>query len=125
MKISDVMVRDPVCAETWQPLSLIRQVMLENSFSYLPCNTNEGWKIVSDLELAKYLRHNNSQSRKSRMVESLTDAVKVHTPLLQNVVTCHHQVSAEEALSLCRDRPLLVLGNTDHVIGIVTAFDLL
>ena len=30
------MTRNPVCAHPWQPVSFIRQTMLENSFSYIP-----------------------------------------------------------------------------------------
>jgi hypothetical protein len=32
----DYMVREPVCASSWQPLSFIRQQMLAHSFTYLP-----------------------------------------------------------------------------------------
>lgn len=35
-KIGDYMVRNPVCASEWQPVSFVRQMMLENSFSYIP-----------------------------------------------------------------------------------------
>jgi hypothetical protein len=37
-RIGDYMVRMPVCACMWHPLSFIRQTMLANSFSYLPVN---------------------------------------------------------------------------------------
>ena len=54
--VSDFMVRDPVCAHLWQPISLIRQRMLTNSFSCLPVqNEEEQWCLVSDLQIAMYL----------------------------------------------------------------------
>src|SRR5262249_32601868 len=34
--VENYMVRNPVCAELWQPISLIRQQMLANSFSFMP-----------------------------------------------------------------------------------------
>jgi hypothetical protein len=34
--VSDFMVRNPVCAEAWQPIGFIRQQMLANSYSFLP-----------------------------------------------------------------------------------------
>lgn len=40
--VSDYMVRDPVCAHLWQPVSLVRQQMLTNSFSYLPVQDTTG-----------------------------------------------------------------------------------
>jgi hypothetical protein len=39
MKIGELMVPNPICAEFWHPLSFIRQTMLESSFSYLPVLT--------------------------------------------------------------------------------------
>jgi hypothetical protein len=34
--VGDFMVRNPICAELWQPISYIRQQMLASSFSFLP-----------------------------------------------------------------------------------------
>ena len=34
--ITDYMVRNPVYAYAWQPVSFVRQMMLANSFSYIP-----------------------------------------------------------------------------------------
>jgi hypothetical protein len=33
--VGDFMVRNPVCAEPWHPISFVRQAMLANSFSFL------------------------------------------------------------------------------------------
>jgi hypothetical protein len=55
-KIGDIMVRTPVTAEEWHPVSYVRQIMLTNSFSYLPiCRAGE-WKLISDYRLAAFLR---------------------------------------------------------------------
>ena len=58
-QVGDFMVRNPVCAYLWQPLSFIRQTMPANSFSYLPVATgDEGrpvWQVISDSRLARYL----------------------------------------------------------------------
>src|SRR5439155_14524227 len=52
-QIGDYMVRNPVYAALWQPLSFVRQEMLVNSFSYLPVAIEErsgkDWRLVSDL----------------------------------------------------------------------------
>ena len=34
--VGEFMVREPICASFWLPLSFIRQQMLKNSYSYLP-----------------------------------------------------------------------------------------
>src|ERR1035441_1611646 len=75
MKIGELMVPNPICAEIWHPLSFIRQTMLESSFSYLPVQTTadgkSAWKLVSDLELARYLKTaRNAEERKSRLVQT-------------------------------------------------------
>ncbi len=54
-RIGDYMVRNPVCAHEWQPISFIRQIMLENSFSHIPFRREEQkeWQVISDLDVAK------------------------------------------------------------------------
>ncbi len=37
--VENYMVRNPTCAECWQPISLIRQQMLANAFSFMPVKT--------------------------------------------------------------------------------------
>src|SRR5258708_23556055 len=49
-RAGDFMVKNPVCAYLWQPLSFIRQTMLVNSFTYLPVAAGEGerasWRMI-------------------------------------------------------------------------------
>jgi hypothetical protein len=40
--VGDYMVRGPICAEPWQPISFIRQRMLANSFSFLTLTEHVG-----------------------------------------------------------------------------------
>ena len=76
-KVGDYMVRDPVCAYLWQPISFIRQQMLAHSFSYLPVyvEVDPAWKLVSDLLIAKYLRSISDDDRKTRLAKSLQEAI--------------------------------------------------
>jgi len=124
--VGDYMVRHPVCAELWQPLSFIRQQMLANSFSYLPVKSDAGvWCLVSDLDIATYLG-TDATERKPRLAQSLRAA---HIPL-QATTPCTIDIPLEEALlRLSKEkRPLLVCRQDQDeqvLIGIVTAFDLL
>ena len=62
IKVSDYMVKAPVSVERWQPVAHARQLMLTHSFSFLPVNL-EGWKLVSELSVARFLRnHPDRQS---------------------------------------------------------------
>ena len=80
---SDFMVRGPVTAEPWQPLSFIRQTLLANSFSYLPVRFgDEPWCLISDHALANYL----AGDRRARMREALIHAKGQGLALDQAVV---------------------------------------
>jgi hypothetical protein len=84
-KVSDFMVRTPVCASMWHPLSFIRQTMLTSSFSCLPVNTGTddkpAWELVSDHEVAIYLRRKpNGRRPKDLLVCSLKEATRDHSP---------------------------------------------
>jgi len=70
------MVRNPICAELWQPISFVRQQMLVSSFSYLSVQDNEGkWFLLSDQEVATYLGNTSNAERKRRMTKSLQEAI--------------------------------------------------
>ena len=70
-RIGDYMVRMPVSACTWHPLSFIRQTMLANSFSYLPVNngteTEPDLRLISDCHLAAFLRTGKDLDRDRRL----------------------------------------------------------
>lgn len=128
--VSDFMVRNPVCAELWQPVSYIRQQMLINSFSFLPAKNNEGqWCLISDVNLANYLNAYSGNKRKRRLAMPLRDSDILSTA---NVAKCHvelvpHTMQVKEALHRLNDRPVLVhrAGAENEIVGILTAFDLL
>jgi hypothetical protein len=62
--VGDLMVRSVVVAETWQPISFVRQAMLTNSFSYLPLFIGEQWKLFSDNFVARYLQKAASKAER-------------------------------------------------------------
>jgi CBS domain-containing protein len=122
--VGDYMVRNPVYAELWQPISFIRQQMLANSFSFLPVKNNAGdWCLVSDLDIATYLGTDPSK-RKQRLTQSLNAA---EIPL-QSAKSCAIDTPLEEALRILgtEKKPLVVCHQDQQaLVGIVTAFDLL
>jgi len=73
---ADFMVRTPVQAYPWQPLSFIRQTMLVNSFSYLPVlpKPDGDWAFISDLAFANYLRVVSSNSERGRRLRERLDS---------------------------------------------------
>jgi CBS domain-containing protein len=125
-RISDYMVRNPLFAEFWQPIGFIRQQMLANSFSFLPVLQGEDWCLVSDREVAIYLRTSSNSERKRRLATPL-DKTQLNLPTAECV---EEETSLQDALKALRDAPLLVCGEgipgtPKRLLGIVTAFDLL
>ena len=128
--VRDFMVQNPVCAQPWQPLSLIRQTMLENSFSFLPVNCGPEaaptWKLVSDLDVARYLRA--GRARNLRLVDTLLHAQESGGIKLRVPNCCKPEDSASTALKDSKELPILVTDSgsaAGRLLGIVTTFDLL
>ena len=74
MRISEIMVANPTCAEKWQTLADIRRTMLVNDFSVLPLPDSEGgdkWQVVRAEELAAYLLVEDKECREKRKKEIL------------------------------------------------------
>jgi CBS domain-containing protein len=119
---ADVMVRAPICAETWQPLSSIRRTMLLNSFSFLPYQkAMSDWRLISDSSLVTFL--GTRVERNKRLIMSLEEAMpaglKDSRPHL-----CASTTPIDEIAAAVDDIPYLVM-NDKHLLGIITAFDLL
>ena len=137
--VEDYMVRTPVRTYEWQRIGLIRQTMLESSFSYLPVRKQDGkWLIVSSDEICRYLRAGNTQGSRTcirkrlncRLSRTLSDAEK-HGLRLQPAKTITQGASIQCVLSsLCGDRPLLVVRKDanekeEDLVGMLNAFDLM
>jgi|UniRef100_UPI003782D5FC CBS domain-containing protein len=128
--VSDFMIRNPVFAHSWQPISIVRQIMLTNSFSYLPVAMGDGkWRLVSDLAVAKYLQGCSNAKRKKRLATSLEEAMedKDSFPSLDDAVCIHSSATIAQALNQSGGKPLLVTSKKagSEIVGFLTPFDLL
>lgn len=136
--IREIMVRPPVTAEEWQPISFVRQTMLTYSFSFLPVfisKSNE-WMLLSDHAVAAYI-HRTRKDRRKRMADSVKEAAEAITDRLNLIpaqcVSGKTNFDELFALGVNLSVPVLVHGDhldpkqhpKDSVVGIVTAFDLL
>lgn len=134
-QVKHFMVKNPVCAQLWQSLSLIRETMLANQFTYLPVFVKEGgksWQLVSDFKLAQYLRSGNPSSteKKNRLARRLEEAAHGSGALeLLLAGTVTENDSIEVALSRSEGRPVVVSTGesefSEHLMGILTPFDVL
>jgi CBS domain-containing protein len=125
--VGDLMVREPICAYLWQPLSFVRQQMLTNSFTYLPLlSYKQGmqyWSLVSDFHVARYLRRGD----RNKLLAKTLDAAIVDGLKLEPVDTCQADTKVEEALEMSKGMPLVVIDkdHTERLVGIVSPFDFL
>ena len=131
-RVQDYMVRDVTTAQLSQPLSAIRQDMLINSFSYMPYfnEAKRKWFVVSDEDIARYLR-SNGKYRQDRVYDTLGCAIKkrmkTHTPLV-----CEPDMLIENVVRKLKrlkkyHLPVLISHPKDrqHLLGILTASDLM
>jgi hypothetical protein len=148
-----LMVRSPVVAEVWQPISFVRQAMLTNDFSFLPIFIDKCWNLLSDHFVAYYLHKAGSGAgRRELMARNVQKAVEdcPECPL-QRALMIQETAPISDLLRLSPtgagvigpdqglSAPVLVLasepatqsshGNEvdpyDLLVGIITAFDLL
>jgi CBS domain-containing protein len=123
--VTDFMVRNPICAEPWQPLSFIRQQMLANSYSYLPVFIDPNWRLVSDAATARFLGpERNGGERRRRLASTLREA----PTLLMEAKLVDERTPIGDALSYLSETPVLLVRNPAdpaRLLGILTASDLL
>ena len=124
--VSDYMVRSPIIASKWHPVSYVRQMMLENSFSFIPFydEDKKKWLLISDVKVAHYLQ----SERKLRLAHCLGKVFK--------------EIEHSGKIRYCKERdtisdlmkqkklsvePCLIHHPKDksHLLGLITAFDIL
>ena len=125
--VKHYMVRHPICAQPWEPVGFIRQIMLEHSFSFLPVQIGEKWEIVSDRAVSAYLwQQSMGVGGKKKLERPLQEAIKTQCAITTTPDTCVHTVLKEYPAVIDQGHPILVKsGNDETLLGIITAFDLL
>ena len=121
--IGDYMARNPVCAHSWQPISFIRQTMLENSFSHLPFRMNANWYVISDIDIAKFRWESDGNHRMKEPLDCVVDKIELMlaTPVPPGATV--HQASES---AKCNGWPILVANeDVEELLGIVTPYDLM
>lgn len=122
-RVRDFMVRNPICAFGWQPLSFVRQNMLANSFSYLPVFKNNEWKLISDLSLTKHLQEaTDERERNTRLSEKLEKS----TITLIDAITKDADQFIKNVVEKWDGFPICVTAKeSNEIVRILTPFDLL
>jgi hypothetical protein len=127
-KVHDVMVRAIFSANDFDLLGGVRQKMLAESFSFVPVRIDGEWKLIEDIEVAKYLRQKGKSEVGVALAKSITDAD--HDGLkLNRAIMIEHDESVTEALAKLggTSRLLLVVDprSQNRLCGIVSPFELI
>lgn len=127
--VEEVMVRNPVSAESWHLLTHVRREMLANSFSNIPTFVvgAEGvgkWSFLTDSAIMQFVRKNEEKDRLSMTVEkALSKSLRT-----EPATCCHPGEAVEKLFEKLGSLPLLVTESPDkpqRLVGILSAFDLL
>lgn len=129
-KVSHFMVRDPLCAKPWQPVSFVRQQMLVHSFSYLPLywERDRRWKLVAEHAVARFLRSATSrEERKRRLAASLEKVADTPDLPLLEATTVSPDTELKALIGTLGERPLLVItgDGPEGLVGLLAASDVL
>lgn len=122
----DFMVSSPVIVHPWQTVEHARQLMLLNSFSYLPIWFENKWWLIADIAVAKYLRP--SWPAKRRLKMTLEQAYQDEL-----IFEFTEPVNRNDGVAELLDRqqqPGLWLVRDDnyppgHLIGVLSPFELM
>lgn len=141
-EIKNYMTRNPMCASEWQPVSFVRQMMLANSFTYIPVyladipvslrerdakREEAAWYIITDCDIAMYLQPFNSDCRAKRLAKSIKDVIKSGEMHIEKAATAPPDKPVRDVLTLTEGKkPILVKrDDCNELLGIATTFDLM
>ena len=124
-KVKHLMSENVICVESFFSLSKTREIMLENSFSYLPIILDEEYYFISDFVIAKLWHENkfNDKVRYNKRIDSMLSK--------ENLLPAGKLLDEDEikkALDKMKDKPMLVFNGTHKnrsLVGILAPFDLL
>jgi hypothetical protein len=128
LTVGDFMVSTPVTVQLWQTLAYARQLILANSFTYLPIwdERDRSWALLSDLEVAKYLGADSTgRANKNHRIEEARAAGLTLTRV--------HPVRTTDAVADLLKNPKppglwLVTAEgypEGHLVGVLSPFELL
>ncbi len=129
-KVKAYIQKEVVRVYTWQRLVECRRLMLMHSFSYLPIKIGKDWRLLTDVNLAKYLASAKcDREQKKLMWEKVACAIKKEVKLELEPANKVEQTDSKKcALKKMGGKAAIVTegkGKNKDLVGIITPFDLL
>lgn len=97
-RVEDIMVRNPVSAETWHLVSHVRKMMLTNSFTCIPIyQVTDGkgrWMLIRDSVLMLWIRaESDKKKQKARLALPVGDAITKHALAIEGAICCDRKTA--------------------------------
>lgn len=124
----DIMVRQPVVAQSWHLIAHIRHTLLANSFSGLPVLWEDNWHIVTDAMIMRYLRLSSSKTEYNSRLSSPLETAFQEGEIVPVKAQCFPKETKIVDLYEKLDNMVLITEDSPggpHLIGILNCFDLL
>lgn len=125
----DIMVRQPVVAETWHLIAHVRQVMLANSFSTLPVLVNNRWHLITDLMVLRFLSKAANRDERKNHLSTPLEVVIRNGGLIPLEAKCFTGQTKLADLGGEMDQVLVLITDESvspsRLVGILSPFDLL
>ena len=112
-RVVDIMVRNPVVAETWQMVANARRDLLANSFSFLPILHNGKWQLIADSEVMRFLRNPSDLSKNDRLSMSLDVTIKEESIRLISAKTCAPSDTIVYLTEIIESFPVLIMADSN------------
>ncbi len=132
LTVADYMVTTPVCVEDWHTVGYVRQLMLANSFSYLPIFWNSKWHLISDMAMAAMLQPLSNAARNTLATVRISEVLDcANSQLKLQLATTVKSDSLVETLLGSGHPGLWLVVNTeegrelDQLIGVLSPFELM
>ncbi|WP_144011995.1 CBS domain-containing protein [Deinococcus sp. LM3] len=124
-KVKHIMSQNVIFAEKFYSLAKVREIMLENSFSYVPISLEDKYYLIPDFLIAQ-LWHDKKSTDKLKYNTKIDDILDKKDLLKPIELLSNAKKSA--ALNPLLQAPALVFNGTHAervVVGILSPFDLL
>lgn len=126
LTVGDYMVSSPLVVHPWQTVEHARQLMLLNSFSYLPIWHDKQWWLIADIAVAKYLRPD--WPSKSRLKATLAQAKENELGFMLTK-TVDRGTAVADLLSQTTPPGLWLVRDErypdEHLVGVLSPFELM
>jgi len=132
-KVRHFMAPDVTSVQGWEPLSRVRQLMLQNGFSYIPYREvgrpgdRGSWKLISESAMARGIHRGSKKDKQSFLDKQVQIAVRDGSIEAEKANTVNAEAPVLSLVDAHRltGLALVVDGEEENIVGVITPFDLI